>query len=153
MKLGDVLKKERERIGLSAATMSGRLGVAEANYRRLEAGDGEMETWGPRLATLADELDTPIARLVSASGRAADYRAGQVGALVRQQRERQGKTKTAVARVLNVSQGEYERVEGGTSPLETISPVLLQFAEVIEQPVFNLFYPEGVPFQELDDYP
>ena len=31
--------------------------------------------------------------------------------------------------------------------------LLLGFAEVIEQPVFNLFYPCGLPFQELDDYP
>ena len=25
--------------------------------------------------------------------------------------------------------------------------------EMREQPVFNLFYPCGLPFQELDDYP
>jgi hypothetical protein len=29
----------------------------------------------------------------------------------------------------------------------------LRFAEMIEQPIFNLFYPCGLPLQELQDYP
>ena len=36
---------------------------------------------------------------------------------------------------------------------EEYGPVLLHFAEIIEQPVFNLFYPCGLPLEKLDDYP
>jgi len=31
--------------------------------------------------------------------------------------------------------------------------VMLRFAEVIEQPVFNLYHPCGVPYDQIDDYP
>ena len=52
-----------------------------------------------------------------------------------------------------LSQEEYLEIEAGKSPIEKYGPLFLGFAEVIEQPVFNLFYPCGLPFQELDDYP
>ena len=39
------------------------------------------------------------------------------------------------------------------SYLETPTSRPLASAEMIDQPVFNLFYPCGLPFWELDDYP
>jgi hypothetical protein len=54
---------------------------------------------------------------------------------------------------LGVSEEEYREIESGRSPIEEVGPILFRFAEVIRQPIFNLFYPSGLPFQELDDYP
>jgi hypothetical protein len=48
---------------------------------------------------------------------------------------------------------ELALVENGASALEQYAPLLLRFAEVIDQPIFNLFYPCGLPFAELRDYP
>jgi hypothetical protein len=58
-----------------------------------------------------------------------------------------------LAEALEMSEEAYLEIEAGKSPIERFGPLLLGFAEVIEQPVFNLFYPCGLPFQELDDYP
>jgi hypothetical protein len=46
-----------------------------------------------------------------------------------------------------------ESIESGASPLETYAPLLLAFAELIDQPIFNLFYPCGLPLDKLTDYP
>jgi hypothetical protein len=56
--------------------------------------------------------------------------------------------------MLEVSREEYERIEAGQSPIEEYGPLFLRFAEVIEQPVFNLFYPFGLPLDKLsvEDY-
>jgi hypothetical protein len=47
----------------------------------------------------------------------------------------------------------YEQIERGESPLEEFGPLLLRFAELVEQPVFNLFYPCSLPLEKLEDYP
>ena len=52
---------------------------------------------------------------------------------------------------ISANEGETGSVNGRET--EQVGPRLLAFAEAIEQPVFNLFYPCGLPFQELDDYP
>ena len=153
MKLGDVLRKERTARGLEAEEVARELGMDAEEYRRLEAGETAAEVWGPRLAQIAIELETPTSRLLAESGRAADTRPGQAGELIRCHRERRGRSRAELARALGVSEGEYAAVEAGESPIEDYGPRLLKFAEVIEQPVFNLFYPCGLPFQELDDYP
>jgi hypothetical protein len=44
-------------------------------------------------------------------------------------------------------------IESGTSQLEKYAPLLLRFAEVVDQPIFNLFYPCGLPFERLENYP
>ena len=162
MKLGDVLKKEREKKGLSADEVSSKLGISPSEYATMEAGESEAEKWGPVLAHIAIELETPTSRLLAESGRAADTREGQAGELIRHHRERREKTVEEMAEALarslaelkvELSSGEYATVEAGESPIETVGPRLLAFAEAIEQPIFNLFYPCGLPFQELDDYP
>lgn len=153
MKLGDVLRKEREQRDLTLADTATRLGVTEEEYRDIEAGTSPAETWGPRLAQIAIELETPTSRLLAESGKSADTRTGNAGELIRGHRERRGKTFEQLAEALGVEADEYRRIEAGESPIEKYGPLLLGFAELIEQPVFNLFYPCGLPFQELDDYP
>jgi transcriptional regulator with XRE-family HTH domain len=153
LKLGDVLRKERTKQDLAAAAAAERLGMTEDEYRQLEAGESPAEEWGPRLAQIAIELETPTSRLLALSGRAADTAAGQAGPLIRGHRERRGKSVGEMAAALGIGDDDYGAIEAGESPLEAWGPRFLAFAELIEQPVFNLFYPCGLPFQELDDYP
>ena len=153
VKLGDVLKKERERKKLSLEDMAGRLGVSSEKYGEIEAGNSPAERWGPLLAMIAIKLETPTSRLLADSGKSADTKAGQAGELIRKHRERRSKTADQLAEQLEVSKEEYEQIEGGQSPIEEYGPLLLHYAEVIEQPVFNLFYPCGLPLDKLDDYP
>lgn len=153
MKLGDVLRKERLKKQLSVEDVAGRLGIPAAEWETMEAGESPAEQWGPRLAQIAIELETPTSRLLADSGKFADTRQGQAGELIRKHRERRDKSPAAMAEAVGVSEDEYREIEAGTSELETYGPRLLGFAEAIEQPVFNLFYPCGLPFQELDDYP
>jgi transcriptional regulator with XRE-family HTH domain len=153
MKLGDVLKKERLKKGLTPSEAASALSVAEEEYLAIEAGDSEAEIWGPRLAQIAIALEVPTSRLLAETGRSDDTRPGQAGALIRRHRETRGKSPEELAAALEISPEDYSAIEAGESPIETCGPRLLAFAEAIEQPVFNLFYPCGLPFQELDDYP
>lgn len=153
MKLGDVLRKERLKKKLSVEEVAERLGIEAAEWEAMEAGESPAEDWGPRLALIAIELETPTSRLLADSGRFADTREGQAGQLIRKHREKREKSPAALAEAAGVSEQEYQEIEDGTSGLETYGPRFLGFAEAIEQPVFNLFYPCGLPFQELDDYP
>ena len=162
MKLGDVLKKEREKRGLSTEEVASKLAISEGEYQEIEAGETPAERTAPVLAHIAIELETPTSRLLAESGRFADTKEGQAGGLIRGHRERKEKSAAAVVEGLNkelarfdieVTQDEYEEIEAGKSSIEKYGPLFLGFAEAIEQPVFNIFYPCGLPFQELDDYP
>ncbi len=153
MKQGDVLRKEREKKKLTPEQVAEAMGIPLERYAEMEAGDSPAETWGPRLALIAIELETPTSRLLAESGRAADCRPGQAGELIRKHRERRGKGPEQMAQALEISRDEYLEIEAGTTPLEEQGPLLLRFAEVIEQPVFNLFYPCGLAFATLEDYP
>lgn len=153
MKLGDVLRKEREKKDVSVEDAASRLQVDKETYEKMEAGESDAEKWGPILAEIAIQLETPTARLIAESGRADDYEEGGCGRLITHHRERRNKSVDDMVEGVGVTKEEYESVEAGKSPLETQAPRLLRFAELIEQPVFNLFYPCGLPFQELDDYP
>jgi len=153
MKLGDVLKKEREKKPVSQEETAEKLGISLEQYQEMETGESPAETWGPKLAQIAIQLETPTSRLLAESGRFADTKEGQAGSLIRGHRERREKAVKEMAEALEISEDAYLEIEAGKSPLEKYGPLLLGFAEVIEQPVFNLFYPCGLPFQELDDYP
>lgn len=155
MKLGDVLKKERERKKISPEDMAGKLGIPDDQYREMEAGASPAERWGPLLAQVAIKLETPTSRLLADSGRSADTQNGQAGQLIRKHRERRGKTVDQMAEELEIPKQEYEEIEAGSSGIEQYGPLLLHYAEVIEQPVFNLFYPCGLPLDKLEynDYP
>ncbi len=153
MKLGDVLKKEREKKELSTAEVAEKLAISTSEYEEIEAGETPAESWGPNLAQIAIELETPTSRLLAESGRFADTNHGQAGSLIKGHRENREKSVSEMAEALKMTEDEYAAVEAGSSPVEKYGPLFLGFAEVIEQPVFNLFYPCGLPFQELDDYP
>jgi transcriptional regulator with XRE-family HTH domain len=155
VKLGDVLKKERERKKLSVEDMATKLGISADSYREMEAGSSPAEQWGPLLARVAIKLETPTSRLLADSGRSADTQHGQAGQLIRKHREKRNKTVDQMAEELEIPKQEYEDIEGGKSGIEQYGPLLLHYAEVIEQPVFNLFYPCGLPLDKLEvnDYP
>jgi transcriptional regulator with XRE-family HTH domain len=153
VKLGDVLKKERERKKLSSEETASRLNVSPEKYSELEGGGSPAEKWGPLLAKIAIKLETPTSRLLAESGKSADTKAGQAGELIRKHRERRQKTVDQMAEQLEISKEEYEEIEAGQSGIEEYGPLLLHYAEIIEQPVFNLFYPCGLPLEKLDDYP
>jgi transcriptional regulator with XRE-family HTH domain len=153
VKLGDVLKKERERKRLSLDETADKLGLSAEKYREMEAGNSGAEKWGPLLAQIAIKLETPTSRLLADSGKSADTKTGQAAELIRKHRERRSKTPEQMAQDLGLSPEEYADIEAGRSGIEEYGPVLLHFAEIIEQPVFNLFYPCGLPLEKLDDYP
>lgn len=153
MKLGDVLKKERKNKKLEVQAVAEKLGISEKEWETMEAGESPAEEWGPRLAQIAIELETPTSRLLADSGRFEDTKKGQAGGLIKKHREKREKSEAELAEAIGVSEEEYRKIEAGKSELEVYGPRFLGFAEVIEQPVFNLFYPCGLPFQELDDYP
>lgn len=150
MKLGEVLNLERERCGISPADAAARLGAGTAEYEALERGESEAEKWGPLLAEIAIVLGVPTARLLAASGRAADARPGEVGGLVRGHREQRGRSAGQVAAALGLAPEEYAAIEAGGTPLETWGPRLLAFAEMVGEPVFDLFYPSGIALGSLD---
>jgi transcriptional regulator with XRE-family HTH domain len=153
MKLGDVLKKEREKKGASVDEAAEKLGISGDDYNHLESGESDVEKWAPLLAEIAIKLETPTSRLVSETGRSEDAQTGQTGKLIQQHRERRQIDADQLAQDLGMSKEDYAEIEAGSSPLEQYGAQMLAFAELIEQPVFNLFYPCGLPFQELDDYP
>ncbi len=155
MKLGDVLKKERERKGLTAENVARWLGTSIEQYEEMEIGNSPAEEWGPRLALLAIQLQTPTPRLIAETGRSAQAKQahGQCGRLIAINRERRGISQKDLSDRVGIPAAELEKIEQGTSPLETYAPLLLSFAEVVEQPLFNLFYPCGLPLDKLTDYP
>jgi transcriptional regulator with XRE-family HTH domain len=153
MKLGDVIRKERELHGIAMADAAGRLELPEPAYAQLEAGRSPAEKWGPLLARIAIELSTPTSRLLSETGRSSDAARGACGTRIRTHRERRQASAAYLAQSLGISEDEYQEIERGESPIEEFGPLLLRFAEMVDLPVFNLFYPCGLPLEKLDDYP
>jgi len=154
MKLGDVLRKERNRKKMTEEYMSSNLALSAEAYTELEGGESPIEEWGPKLAQIAIKLSTPTSRLISETGKSAQANQtdGQCGRLITKHRENHELSREALASKLNWTTEELTLVEDGKSPLEQYAPLLLRFAEMIDQPIFNLFYPCGLPFAELKDY-
>jgi transcriptional regulator with XRE-family HTH domain len=155
MKLGDVLKKERERQKLTINDVALKLGISGDTYQELEAGNSPIEEWGPRLAKVAIKLKSPTSRLISETGKSANANPAKGGcaALIKAHREKRALGQEELANSLGISVEEIALIENGESPLETYAPLLLHFAELVEQPIFNLFYPCGLPLDQLNDYP
>jgi transcriptional regulator with XRE-family HTH domain len=151
MKLGDVLRKERERKRLAAEKVATELNLGLDDYQELEAGSSPIEQWAPKLAQIAIQLSTPTSRLISETGKSRD--AAQCGSLIRAHREKRALDQEQLAKSLGWQVSELDSIEAGNSPLENYAPKLLKFAELIEQPIFNLFYPCGLPLNQLEDYP
>ncbi len=150
MKLGEVLMKHREKRKLSLEEMAGKLGLAAERYRQVEAGQSEGERWGPLLAQIAIELETPTSRLLAESGKSADCKPGQAGKLIAGHRAKRNKQPDEMAQKLDISREEYDGIEAGRSGIEEYGPLFLRFAETIEEPVFNLFYPFGLPLDKVN---
>ncbi|HKV39262.1 MAG TPA: helix-turn-helix transcriptional regulator [Blastocatellia bacterium] len=155
MKLGDVLKKERERKKLTIDDVSKRLGITSDEYLEVEAGNSPAEEWGPRLALIAIKLQVPTSRLIAETGKSKDAKQveGQCGKLIASHRTKRSLSLQELAEKIEVQPPAMESIENGGSPLESYAPLLLAFAEVIDQPIFNLFYPCGLPLDKLTDYP
>jgi transcriptional regulator with XRE-family HTH domain len=155
MKLGDVLKKERERKKLTVEDVAARLKISSGEYLEIEAGTSPAELWGPRLALIAIALQAPTSRLIAETGKfkQAAQVSGQCGNLVRARREDRGLSQLELAQKIEAQASDVESIENGDSPLEHYAPILLAFAETIDQPIFNLFYPCGLPLDKLTDYP
>ena len=155
MKLGDVLRKEREKKRLAVEEVAAELNVRVDDYQELEAGSSPAEEWAPKLAQIAIQLSTPTSRLISETGKSRDARSdsGECGRLIQSHRERRELNQEQLAKNLGWQVSELDSIEAGKSPLESYAPMLLKFAEVIEQPIFNLFYPCGLPLNQLEDYP
>jgi transcriptional regulator with XRE-family HTH domain len=153
VKLGAVLKKERSLRNISTTDAASRLEVSEEMYLQIEDGQSPVERWGPLLAKIAVKLAVPTSRLVSETGKAAEARPGECGKLIKQHRERRNLSLAEMAALLALTEAEYAEIEMGNSPIEDCGPLLLRFAELINQPVFNLLYPCGVPLEKLTDYP
>jgi transcriptional regulator with XRE-family HTH domain len=155
VKLGDVLRKERERKRFTVEDAAAKMGISVEAYENLEGGESPIEEWGPKLAQIAIQLSTPTSRLISKTGKSAQARQtdGQCGHLVSVHREKRELSREDLAKRLEWPMEELALVESGNSPLEEYAPLLLRFSEMVDQPIFNLFYPCGLPFGELRDYP
>jgi transcriptional regulator with XRE-family HTH domain len=153
MKLAGVLKKERELKGISIAETALKLNISEDDYRHLEEGHSSAEKWAGLLVRTALKLESPTSRLISENGRAVGIKKGSCGELIRRCRENKQTPLEEMARAVGMSKAEYEEIERGESPLEVWGPQLLCFAELIEQPIYNLICPCGVPLEKMEDYP
>ena len=153
MTLGDVLKKERTNKKLTIEKVAEELKLSLSDYEQWEAGQTPIEEWGPKLALLAIKLSKPTSRLLAKSGKSKDVAEGKCGSLIQGHREEKELSLEKMAELVNMSVDEYKQIEVGESPVEKYGWRFLRFAELIEQPVFNLFYPCGLPFQQLNDYP
>ena len=155
MKLGDVLRKERERKKLTIEDAVAKMGVSQDAYAELESGASPIEEWGPKLALIAIKLSTPTSRLISETGKSAQAgrEQGQCGRLIKTHRERRDLSQRQLAEKLGWPEEQLTAVENANSPLEQYAPLLLRFAEMVDQPIFNLFYPCGLPFTEINDFP
>ena len=153
MKLAAVFKKERELNGISIADAARSLNISEETYQQLEDGHSAIEKWANVLTKAALVLKTPTARLVSDNGSAVGISEGNCGKLIKHYREKRQLSLEEMAAAVGLSIAEYQDVERGQSALETFGPLLLCFAELIEQPVYNLLFPSGVPIEKLEEYP
>lgn len=155
MRLGDVLRKERERKRLSLGELAGAIDLSQEVYAALEGGEPTFEEWAPKLGLCAMALQIPTSRLISSSGKARDAgrQRGQTGRLIMQRRVELGIVEDNLAAAMAISTAQLSVVESGESPLEQYGILLLRYAEVIEQPIFNFLNPGGVPLARLADYP
>ena len=101
MKLGDVLKKERERKKLTPQDVASKIGIDLDRRPEIEHGDSPAEEYAPRLALIAIKLKTLTSRLLAESGKAAHTRQveGQCSQLIERHRNKQGPLLTGTRRI------------------------------------------------------
>ena len=120
LELGEVLRKERERIELDRAQIAAAVGVAGDVYDDLESSRLPVQEWFRKLTSLAIQLEIPTSRLISPTGRSCDAapHEGKLGALIWKQREQQQLSLNDLADQANVPADELTIIEIGQSPLE-----------------------------------
>src|SRR5262245_11788099 len=138
MKLGEILRKERERRKMAAEDVAAYLSIPLEKYAEMEGGESPIEEWGPKIAQVAITLKVATSRLLSEDGRFASTARdpGQCGQLIRKHREARRLTQEEFAKQLDIPLGEIVSIESGDSPIETCGPLLLGFAEAVDQPIF-----------------
>jgi transcriptional regulator with XRE-family HTH domain len=153
VKLGDVIRKERERRGITPSYAAECLRLSIDEYEALERGDSSAERWGPLVARCAITFAVPMARLLSPSGRSESVEQSQVGTLFQKYRLGSGLSVQATADELGIDASQYEAIEAGVAPVGQMAAWLLAFGEMVDQPVFNFFFPCGLSLERIDDYP
>ena len=138
--LGLLIKEARERSCISKDAMSSALGVTLPEYEAIEAGMSDLEEWGPILASIAVKTGTPTSRLISRTGQSAQADEEPCGTLIRQHRENKEFSQKQLADLIGVSEETYQKIERGVSPIEEVAHRILQCAETLDLPVFNLLY-------------
>ncbi len=63
MKLGDVLKKEREKKGIGLEEIAERLELSVDEYAKIEAGESPLEKYGGLILKFAQTLEQPVSSL------------------------------------------------------------------------------------------
>src|SRR5882757_6095948 len=113
MKLGDVLRKERERKKLTIEDAVAKMGISQDGYEELESGASPIEEWGPKLALIAIKLSTPTSRLISATGKSlqAGQEQGQCGQLIKMHRESRDLSQSELADKLGWPEEQLIAVE------------------------------------------
>jgi DNA-binding XRE family transcriptional regulator len=152
MKLGEVLAHQRQRAGLTTSQAASCMQISDDEYQELESGTSDAEEWAPILAMAAVTLGTPTSRLFSESGKARDATPGRAAHLLMQHRNKLAMSVHEMAETLDVSPEKLVALEESGSRMEQLGIRLLRFAETIEQPVFNLLHPRGLPLADAVDY-
>src|ERR1041384_2370098 len=106
MKLGDVLRKEREKKRLAVEKVATQLNLPVDDYQEFEAGSSPLEQWAPKLAQIAIQLSTPTSRLISETGKSRD--AGECGRLIRTHREKRDLDQEQLAQSLGWQVSELD---------------------------------------------
>ena len=77
----------------------------------------------------------------------------KLGEVLKKERRKRGIEAAELAKSLGIGEKRYREVEAGESGLESAAALLQAYSKEVGVPVNELFYPCGLPFQELDDYP
>ena len=78
----------------------------------------------------------------------------KLGDVLKKERENKGLAAATMAEKLGIPLDAYEQIErGGSEEFEQAARLVVNFAKALDYPGVNgLYYPCGIPFQELDDY-
>ena len=78
----------------------------------------------------------------------------KLGDVLKKEREMQGMSSSAMASKVGVSAEQYAQIEAGSdASFEAAAALVANFAKALKYPgVDGLYYPCGIPFQEVEDY-
>ena len=78
----------------------------------------------------------------------------KLGDVLKKERENHGMSAAQMAEKAGIPLDEYQEIESGRNQsFEAAASLVANFAKAVGYPGVNgLFYPCGLPFQEVDDY-